>query len=312
VHPSTRKKAANSASFRTLKSKGTVASSSRRRARAANRRRERNLLRNLPSPAQVGALLRACGKRSLPALLVVSCIALLGTASFVGYRWFTESPRFDIASVKVSGNQKLSQVQVTELLSLSRHANVFRTDMDQLESRLLANPWISSASVSRSLPDGLEVEIQEESARAAVELDGFYLINEAGETFKRADLHGGEMEGLCIITGLTRERFLTDGPASRERLRYALAALSSYHANPARPRVGELHLDPRHGISLITYENAIAIHLGSPDGADFEDRYRSFDSAWGALDSEEHAAARAFRIVDRTPSDQVTIAFAGN
>ncbi len=243
---------------------------------------------------------------------MLACIGLVAASGYYGFRWLTGSPRFDITSVQVSGNQKLSQVQVTEILAIREHANVFRTDTEVLESRLLANAWIAYATVNRSLPDGLEVEIREESARAVVELDGFYLINESGQAFKRADLSAGEMEGLCIITGLSREQFLADSEDSTEQLLYALAALSSYHANVKRPRVGELHLDPRHGISLITYENAIAIHIGSPDGADFDDRYRSFDSAWGALDQEEHAAARAFRIVDRTPSDQVTIAFAGN
>jgi len=248
----------------------------------------------------------------LPAVLVIGCIGLVSAGSYIGYRWFTESPRFDISSVKVSGNHKLSQVQVTEMLALGEHPNVFRTDVGSLERRLRANPWIASAGISRSLPDGLEVEIVEETAHAAVQLDGFYLINEAGQVFKRADVDAGEMEGLCIITGLSRERFLAAPDQTTDRLVYALEALTSYHANSKRPRVGELHLDNRHGISLITYENAIAIHLGSPDGAEFEDRYRSFDSAWSALDSEEHAAARAFRIADRTPSDQVTIAFAGN
>lgn len=243
---------------------------------------------------------------------MLASIALVIGTGYLGYRWLTESNRFSIAEFDITGNEMLDEAQIQEILALGPAANVFRTDMDSLESRLVANPWIAKASVSRSLPSGLEIEIQEELVGAAVELGGLYLVNPQGRPFKRADVAAGELSGLPIITGLGRELFLGDPLECTARLVYALAALKSYHANPARPRVGELHLDNRHGITLITYESAIAIHLGSPEDAEFEDRYRSFDSAWSALDSEEHAAARAFRIVDRTPADQVTIAFAGN
>lgn len=285
---------------------------SRRRARETRQRKARSLARRIPSWASVWAQLRALGSRSLPAVLVLGSISLLCGAGYLGYRWLTESDNFAITEFEIAGNEMLDEAQIRDILALGPAANVFRTDMDTLESRLVANPWIAKASVSRSLPSGLEIEIQEELVSAAVELGGLYLVNPEGRPFKRADLAAGELAGLPIITGLRRELFLGDPLECTARLAYALTALKSYHANSDRPRVGELHLDNRHGITLITYESAIAIHLGSPEDAEFEDRYRSFDSAWSALDNEEHAAARAFRIVDRTPADQVTIAFAGN
>lgn len=289
----------------------TVAAS-RRRARATSRRKARSLIYRIPSWTSVWTQIRSLGSRSLPRVLVAAAISLVIGTGYLGYRWLTESDRFAIAEFEVRGNTILQQAQVQDILALGPDSNIFRTDMDTLESRLLANPWIASASVSRSLPAGLEIEIQEEVAIAVVELNGLYLVNSLGEPFKRADVQSSEISGLSIITGLSRELFLSAPDESTEQLVYALSALTRYHANPKRPRVGELHLDNRHGITLTTYENAIAIHLGSPEDDEFEDRYSSFDSAWSALDSEEHAAARAFRIVDRTPADQVTIAFAGN
>ncbi len=286
--------------------------SSRRRARATNRRRHGSLFGRLPTRTWFWSLAKRLSARALPGLVILTVIGMASGASYLGYRWVTHSPRFAISEIKIEGNQALSHEMLAEILALGDDANIFRTDMDELEARLLANPWIFKASVNRSLPKGLEVEILEHSASAAIELDGLYLLNEEGHPFKRADPSRGELEGLCIITGLSREQYLAAGEDSATKLQYALEALSSYNASPKRPRLGELHLDARHGITLITYEDAIAIHLGSPKHDEFEDRYRTFDSAWDALDEEEHAAARAFRIADRTPSDQVTIAFAGN
>ncbi len=286
--------------------------SSRRRARATNRRRDRSLLRRIPSRSWFWGLAKRVGARSLPSALLVGGLALVCGASYLSYHWITHSPRFAVGQVEVKGNLALSKTQVVEALDLDADANIFRTGMETLETRLLSNPWIAQASVSRSFPDGLEVEIAEEQASAAVELDGLYLINAEGRPFKRANVDSQELDGLSIITGFSREEFLADAKDGQTQLQYAISAMTSYHANANRPRLGEVHMDKRHGITLITFEEAIAIHLGSPEGDDFEDRYRTFDSAWSALDSEEHAAARAFRIVDRTPSDQVTIAFAGN
>jgi cell division protein FtsQ len=250
--------------------------------------------------------------RCRPAALVAGSLTLALSGGYLGYHWMTHSPRFDIAELEVRGTLQLDQEQISDLLALGENANIFRTDMDTLEARLTASPWIAEASVSRSLPRGLEIELQEHRALAAVELDGLYLLNDKGEPFKRTQMDSEELDGLCLITGLTRELFLAAPEHSRQQLQYALRALHSYQSNSERPRLGELHLDERHGITLITYENAIAIHLGNPEREDFDDRYQTFDSAWGALDTEEHAAARAFRIADRTPSDRVTIAFAGN
>lgn len=312
MSPHTRKKARKSAQSLTVDPSQMTVAASRRRARASNRRRARALIYRIPSWATIWRQLRSLGRRSLPGVIVVASISLVIGTGYLGYQWLTQSERFAIAEFEVTGNSMLTPAQVQEILALGPDSNIFSTDMDSLETRLVADPWIASASVNRSLPNGLEIEIQEEVAGAVVELGGLYLVNSVGEPFKRADVDAGEISGLSIITGLSREGFLSAPEETTEQLVYALTALNGYHANPKRPRLGELHLDNRHGITLITYENAIAIHLGSPEDAEFEDRYRSFDSAWSALDSEEHAAARAFRIVDRTPADQVTIAFAGN
>lgn len=261
---------------------------------------------------EILALAARLGRRSLPALCILASIGLAGGGAYLGLRWLTSSEQFRISKLKLSGNQQLDSAAVASLLALPADANIFRTDMDGLEERLESSPWIAEAEVSRDLPGRLEIEIREERAVAAVELDGLYLLNEEAEPFKRARVRNQELVGLPIITGIARGDFLDSPERSQERLRYALTALRSYASGEERPRIGELHLDERHGITLITFEDAIAIHLGRPQVEDLDDRYQAFDSAWQALDGEELAAARAFRIADRTPSDRVTVAFAGN
>ncbi len=296
---------------------GSVLAAQSRQARSGKPRRGTNrrrvpLREQLPSIRQIGTQLLAFGRRSLPAVGIASGVALAIGGSYYAYEWFTHSPRFAISELQVKGHEHLSEEEIAALLSLPENANIFRTDMGSLETALERSPWIVSADVSRDLPRGLEIVIREESAVAAVDLGGLYLANAEGALFKRASTQSTEIDGLTIITGLTREAHLADPEGSQTQLHDAIEALAAYSANDERPRIGGLHLDERHGMSLITFENAIAIHIGTPAMGEFAERYRAFDSAWHALDAEEHAAARSFRIADRTPSDRVTVAFAGN
>jgi cell division protein FtsQ len=299
------------ASRRKRKSGSILAEQSRAAKRSSNRKRV-PLRERMPSIRQVGSALRSFARRSLPAVAIAGAVSLTLGGGYYGYQWMMHSERFAIAELNVSGQSQVSDDDVRALLALSANPNIFRADMGTLEARLEASPWIVSAEVSRDLPTGLDIVIHEEQAVAAVSLGALYLTNLEGDLFKRANLSNGEVDGLSVITGMTRETHLADPEKSQERLRAALGALGEFAKNAERPRIGELHLDERHGMSLVTFEDAIAIHIGTPESGELAERYRAFDSAWQALDAEEHAAARSFRIADRTPSDRVTVAFAGN
>lgn len=245
-------------------------------------------------------------------MFIAAAIGAVGGASYAGYGWLTGAQRFAIAEIEIEGSSRLSHGEVSNLLELSDSSNIFRTDMDTLESRLMASPWIAHAEVTRDLPNTLDVVIREHQAVAAIELDGLYLLNGDAEVFKRAHPQSDELEGLCIITGIARAQVISTPEEIQNLLRDTLDTLRQYQSNGARPRLGELHVDQNRGVRLVTYENAIVIHLGTPEASQLESRFRAFDSAWQALDDEEHAAARSFHIADRTPSDRVTVAFAGN
>ena len=69
------------------------------------------------------------------------------------------------------------------------------------------------------------------------------------------------------------------------------------------------HLDAHGALTLITYEQAIAIQLGDV-GDKLADRMKTFDATWTELTSAERARTRAIHLDAR--SDQVTVAFAAS
>ncbi|HZU17856.1 MAG TPA: FtsQ-type POTRA domain-containing protein [Candidatus Dormibacteraeota bacterium] len=66
-----------------------------------------------------------------------------------------------VARVQVSGNQRLTDAQVVALAGLERPGSVFMVDPRAVGRRLLASPWVRTASVSTDLPDRVTIRVEE-------------------------------------------------------------------------------------------------------------------------------------------------------
>jgi cell division septal protein FtsQ len=272
-----------------------------------NRKRAVALWERVPRPAQVAD---ACGRalrRVLPALVAVAVGLVLAGTAWAGYRFATHSPRFAITEIAVHGNQHLSADHIRGEIAARPGDNVFATDLGAVVRALRADPWIANASAHRVLPHTIAIEVREHVAAALVDLGGLYLADAQGRPFKHAEIAAGEGQGLPVVTGLTRAAYLADPDATAAQVRGALAALAAWHTGADRPAIGEVHLEPRGGLTLETYAGAVAIHLG-PIDAGLPARMQIFDAAWAELDDTERARARAVHL-DVRP-DHVTVAFA--
>ncbi|MCA9676492.1 MAG: FtsQ-type POTRA domain-containing protein, partial [Myxococcales bacterium] len=255
----------------------------------------------------------ACGRtlrRSLPTLLALAAAGAVGTGLWAGYRFVTTSPRFAVTSIEVTGTHELSADEIRARIPLALGENVFRADLDAVEARLEAEPWIADADVSRHLPHTISIAITERTAAAVVDLGGLYLAGADGVPFKRARLDRGEGAGLPVVTGLDRDTFRADPTAAAARVRHALATLATWTADGHRPAIGEIRIDARHDTTLFTYDDAVAIRLGAADGDRLTAKLATFDAAWAALSPDERHQARAIHLDHDTRPDHVTVAFA--
>jgi cell division protein FtsQ len=96
---------------------------------------------------------RAAGARLLSVIGIVAVLA-------AGW-WVTGSKIFALRTLQVVGNAHLSSEQVAGLAGLSESTNVFWLSSNRIERRLQSNPWVASATVSRTLPSEVKVVIRE-------------------------------------------------------------------------------------------------------------------------------------------------------
>lgn len=280
-----------------------------RRGPKSNRRRGRPAIK-LPRPGEIVSLGARAARRNLRPIIAAALAAALAGGGVLLHRWLTGSPRFAIDRVEVGPLEYLPRRSLDERLGVASRPNVFRYDTAAAERRLEASPWVRRARVRRDLPDGLEVRIEERRPAAAAIAEGIYLVDEGGVPFKRATLSEVVGLGLLTITGIPRALFERAPAAARRQLERALAIAAAWGRGDGRPALGEIHLDPFRGATLITRDRAIAIRTGDGEASEVAGRLELFDRVWAGLDAQERSAAQLIVLDDSATPRRAAVAFA--
>lgn len=188
--------------------------------------------------------------------LAAAVLAVTGLA-WTGVSRVMASERLRVAKVRVRGNHFLSQGEVRELMGLSGHENILSLDMPDLARRLRASPWVADASVRRSLPDTLEIEVVERAPLALAEVDRLYLIDGSGDLI---DLYGARTAtyDLPIVRGLQE----LDEPARQERARRAAALLEDL--GELQTEVSEIEVEPSGDLRVVLRGGGEVLRFGPP------------------------------------------------
>jgi hypothetical protein len=110
------------------------------------------------------AVIREQGQRRL----IIAAVAL-GVAGLVVGGWFlVHTPLFSARSVTVTGNVHESAAQVVAQAGLAGHPPLLDVNAGAAAARLEQLPWVRSATVRVSWPDGVHIAVTEETARFTV------------------------------------------------------------------------------------------------------------------------------------------------
>jgi cell division protein FtsQ len=193
--------------------------------------------------------------------------AVVGTSVAVAasaHRYALTSPRFAVKELSIQGAKRLSAEQVRDQGGIGVGSNIFALDTRAVEARLLQNPWISTAKVTRRLPSELSVELTERQPRAVALLGSqTYLVSKDGEPFKQ--LEAKDPVDLPVITGLHPENLQRDRARELERLARALSVLGQYERlNMSKVHAAqEVHIADGGAVTLIVGKEGVVIQLGN-------------------------------------------------
>jgi len=161
------------------------------------KKRRKHGKQTMVAPARRQSTRRSLKDR-LRALVYLAAALLLAGAVWASVqvpRLFTESDRFGLKALQVTGLHFLSGADILEASGLQAGDNVFAVDLEEIGTRIEELPWVKTAVVARRPPDRLAVDIVERRRLAWIDL---------GEIF------GVDAEGVLLPAGRRAEESYRD------------------------------------------------------------------------------------------------------
>ena len=195
--------------------------------------------------------------RALLALQALTLILVAVAGLWLGYTRVMASERLRVDRVDVKGNHFLSEGEVRELLGPAVGENILGLDIAALKARLRSSAWVADATVRRTLPDTIRVEILERVPLALAEADGLYLMDAFGTLI---EIYGPRTAGfnLPIVRGLRG----TTGDARRDRAQRAGALLDDLEALAGE--VSEVEVEASGDLRVVLRGPGEILRMGAP------------------------------------------------
>ncbi len=140
------------------------------------------------------------GKACVSALYGAVFVSLVSYGYLFSYSFLTTCDHFDVTEIDITGNHRISDREIKDMAQIHIGKNVLSLNMAKVRKRLMADPWIVEAEVSRELPDKMHIRIRENEPLAVLDLGRKFLINLDGEIFK--EWRPKDPADLPLVTGL--------------------------------------------------------------------------------------------------------------
>ena len=136
----------------------------------------------------------------LPGLLSIGILAAIVTLAIVGYQTVTASNFFEVKTVDISGADRASVEDIRRIVTAdTQKTGSWNADLAELRQKIEKLPFVKFAAVSRALPNGLRVVVNERVPIAVVKVStGNFLIDADGEVLAPPK---SEDSSLMVITG---------------------------------------------------------------------------------------------------------------
>lgn len=109
---------------------------------------------------------------------------------------------FNIKSIEISGNTKLSDEKIISLSSLELYTNIFNFKRSNIVKNIKENAYIEDVKVSRKYPSTVNIEVEEREARYMLQFaDSYVYINNQGYMLEISN----EKLELPILVGFTTD-----------------------------------------------------------------------------------------------------------
>ena len=241
-------------------------------------------------------------------VLATGAFALFNLTMVFAYDWVTQTERLGIQSIAVTGCEHLTPEMVKQQAGVAAARNILAVNLSTARKRLLANPWIAEARVTREIPDRLRIHIREHTCIAVLDLGRRFLLSDEGQVFK--ELAAGETPNVPIVSGLTYTDLGHQADTPSPVLRAVMQILKPRKRSNRRElsdRIREIHADPSLGLTLFLAderqsEGYRTVVLGFED---FDEKYATLEKIDAYL--QKNRGYAGFRSINLNNLNRITV-----
>ncbi|NLV25500.1 MAG: FtsQ-type POTRA domain-containing protein [Deltaproteobacteria bacterium] len=205
---------------------------------------------------------KAIGRRFLMVSCYLFLVALAGTGGFYGVKYLRQADIFRLERIYVENNLRVSEEDILAAAEVKPGMNLLDIDPREIGFRIERLDWVKTAAVERIFPRELRIRLEERNPLAVVKLDHFYYLDGDGTPFKLLEV--GDRLDFPVVTGIDRERFLSDAQVSRKIMPAVLQLLAELRQRRffTSGEVSEIHVDQQGELHLFAVAGGMPIRLG--------------------------------------------------
>jgi cell division protein FtsQ len=204
-------------------------------------------------------------KHAWLAARLVALAIVVGYAAYRGVTLLAAASSLQIGHMVVRGHERLSTGEVLSLVEGLRGQNILAVELDEWQQKLLASPWVESATIRRVLPSTLEIAVRERRPMGIGRLNTtMYLIDGSGVIIDEYGPAYADID-LPIIDGLAASP-QNGGLVDAARAEFASRVIAAFAARPEiAKRVSQLDVGNLHDAVVILDGDPALLRLGESD-----------------------------------------------
>jgi cell division protein FtsQ len=206
-------------------------------------------------------MVRLVGSGLVKALVLLTALVVISLSFLAMYHYLLSSPYLKLQQVAMTGADEEIRRDLIKMGNLIPGVSLLALNLDRLQQKMEAHPWVRSIRLEREFPHALIVEVEQQVPRALVVMDKLFYMNRLGEVFK--EVADCEAMDLTVVTGVTGQQ-----SKLAEQLRRAaevMRALESEEGPWSLNGLSEIHFSQDGNISLYFKHLSAEIKLARED-----------------------------------------------
>lgn len=151
---------------------------------------------------------------------------------------------FELKQIDVDGNSKITKSDIIKIGDIETGKNIFKYNLNDVEKKLLVNPYIKYVKVSRKFPDKLVVTIKENSEYAIIK-EGASYIYIGGNGLVLSEQKDIKNKNIPLVSGIEikNKKLNTKIKINSDKSNYIILAIDTLKKNNMSRKIESIKIN---------------------------------------------------------------------